>query len=101
MNRIHTLLTVVLLAASAPARAAQDPTQLAAAAQAVLKKNCARCHAGGQSEGGFGFVLDAKKMVEKKKVKVGDADGSRLFKKVQFGEMPPEDEKPRPTPDEI
>src|SRR5439155_25363383 len=35
------------------------------------------------------------------KVIPGDAAKSRLFKKVQSGEMPPEDEKPRPTADEI
>src|SRR5947208_7023337 len=101
MNRTHLLLTAALLAAAAPARAGQDPAQLAAASQAVLKKSCARCHAGGQAEGGFGFVLDAKQLVEKKKVIAGDAAKSRLFKKVQAGEMPPEDEKPRPTPEEI
>src|SRR5437016_8561844 len=102
MNRTHVLLTAALFAAvGAPARAGQDPAQLAAASQAVLKKSCARCHAGGQSEGGFGFVLDAKQLAEKKKVIAGDAAKSRLFKKVQAGEMPPEDEKPRPTPEEV
>src|SRR3954453_6136635 len=100
MNRIHVLLTAALLALAAPARG-QDPAQLAAAAQAVLKKNCARCHAGGQAEGGFGFVLDAKQLVEKKKVIPNVAAKSRLFKKVEAGEMPPEDEKPRPTPEEV
>lgn len=82
-------------------RGAEDATRLAAAAQAVLKKSCARCHADGQAEGGFGFVLDAKQLIERKKVVPGDAAKSRLFKKVEAGEMPPEDEKPRPTPEEI
>src|SRR5262245_48679390 len=101
MFRPRLLLTAAFLAAAAPARADQDPAKLAAAAQAVLQKTCARCHAGGQSEGGFGFVLDVKQLVEKKKVVAGDAAKSRLFKKVQAGEMPPEDEKPRPTADEV
>ena len=101
MSRTHVLLTIAGLAVAAPARADEDPARLAAAAQAVLAKTCARCHAGGQSEGGFGFVLDAKQLVERKKVIAGDAAKSRLFKKVQAGEMPPEDEKPRPTPDEV
>src|SRR5262249_51638752 len=79
----------------------QDSGRLAAAAKAILAKNCARCHAGGQAEGGFGFILDAKQLVERKKLIPGDAAKSRLFKKVQAGEMPPEDEKPRPTPEEI
>src|SRR5262249_47297753 len=46
-------------------------------------------------------VLDARQLVERKKVIAGDATKSRLFKKVQAGEMPPEDEKARPTADEI
>src|SRR5262249_19433172 len=74
---------------------------IASAAKAVLEKSCARCHANGQSEGGFGFVLDAQQLVERKKVIAGDSAKSRLFKKVQSGEMPPEDEKPRPTAGEI
>jgi len=101
MNRTCVLLTAALLTVAAPARADQDPAKLAAAAQTVLKKACARCHADGQSEGGFGFVLDARQLVERKKVIPGDAARSRLFTKVQAGEMPPEDEKPRPTADDI
>jgi serine/threonine-protein kinase len=100
MNRTNLFLTAALLAAGT-ARAGQEPTRLAADARAVLQKTCARCHAGGQAEGGFGFVLDARQLVGRKKVIAGDAAKSRLFKKVQSGEMPPEDEKPRPTPDEI
>src|SRR5262245_52508772 len=101
MSRTHVLLTIAGLAVAASARADQDSARLAAAAKAVLTKSCARCHAGGQSEGGIGFILDAKQLVERKKVIAGDAAKSRLFKKVQAGEMPPEDEKPRPTPEEI
>jgi serine/threonine-protein kinase len=101
MTRLRLLVTAAALATPALARAEQDAAKLAAAAQAVLRKNCARCHADGQAEGGFGFVLDAKQLVERKKVVAGDAAKSRLFKKVQAGEMPPEDEKPRPTPEEV
>jgi serine/threonine-protein kinase len=86
---------------AATTRADENSARIASAAKAVFEKACSRCHAGGQSEGGFGFVLDAKKLVEKKKVIAGDAAKSRLFKKVSSGEMPPEDEKPRPTPEEI
>ena len=43
----------------------------------------------------------AKHLIERKKVVPGDAAKSRLFKKVEAGEMPPEDEKPRPTAEEI
>ena len=99
MSRTCWLLTAAFLAA-APARG-QDTARLATAAQAALAKSCARCHAGGEAEGGFGFVLDAKQLVQRKKVVPGDAAKSRLFKRVQAGEMPPEDEKPRPTPGEV
>ncbi len=99
MSRTCLLLTAAFLAA-APARA-QDSAKLAEAARAALAKSCARCHSGGEAEGGFGFVLDAKQLVARKKVVPGDAAKSRLFKRVQAGEMPPEDEKPRPTPEEV
>jgi serine/threonine-protein kinase len=101
MTRTRLLCTVALLAAAVPARADRDPAALAAAARDVLRKNCARCHSDGQSEGGFGFALDAKRLVDGKKVRPGDAAKSRLFKRVESGEMPPEDEKPRPVADEI
>ena len=101
MTRLRLLVTAAALATPALARAEQDAAKLAAAAQAVLRKNCARCHADGQAEGGFGFVLDARQLVARKKVVPGDAAKSRLFKRVQSGEMPPEDEKPRPTPEDV
>jgi serine/threonine-protein kinase len=101
MTRTCLLCTLALLAAALPARADKDSASLAAAARDVLKKNCARCHADGQSEGGFGFALDAKRLVEGKKVKPGDASKSRLVKRVESGEMPPEDEKPRPSAEDI
>src|SRR5262245_59989655 len=100
MNRYPLLLITILLTA-APARADPAADRLAAAAKAILEKSCARCHANGQAEGGFSFVLDAKQLVERKRVIAGNSAKSRLFKKVQGGEMPPEDEKPRPTAEEI
>jgi serine/threonine-protein kinase len=100
MFRYCLSLTAIVLT-TASARADEAASRLAATAKAVLVKNCSRCHANGQAEGGFGFVLDAKQLVERKKVTAGNSAKSRLFKKVQSGEMPPEDEKPRPTAEEI
>src|SRR5262245_1287825 len=100
MNRYYLSLIAVVLAAG-PAQADEAADKIANAAKAVLEKSCARCHANGQAEGGFNFVLDVKQLVDRKKIIAGDAAKSRLFKKVQAGEMPPEDEKPRPTPEEI
>src|SRR6478736_6676170 len=84
-----------------PAFSTAQAVDIASAAKNALEKNCARCHANGQSEGGFGFALDAKELIARKKIVPGDAGKSLLFKKVQSGEMPPEDEKPRPTAEEI
>jgi serine/threonine-protein kinase len=100
MNRLFLPLIITLLAAGT-AGAAEDPARLASAARLVLEKHCARCHSGGQSEGGFGFVLDAGQLLDRKKVTAGDAGKSRLFRRVQSGEMPPEDEKPRPSPGDL
>src|SRR5687768_13357484 len=91
------LIGTLMLAASNRARAGD----IATAAKIALDRNCARCHANGQSEGGIGFLLDAKELVARKKVIPGDAAKSLLLKKVQSGEMPPEDEKPRPSAEEI
>lgn len=99
MNRYYLSLIAVIL--TGPAQADEASDKIANAAKAVLEKSCARCHANGQAEGGFSFVLDVKQLVDRKKIIAGDAAKSRLFKKVQAGEMPPEDEKPRPTPEEI
>jgi serine/threonine-protein kinase len=100
MFRFRLILTAFVLA-TASARADEATDRLAAAAKGVLEKNCSRCHANGQAEGGFGFVLDARQLIERNKVIPGNSAKSRFFKKVRAGEMPPEDEKPRPSADEL
>ena len=47
------------------------------------------------------YVPDLGKLVARKKVVPGDPDGSRLFKRIDDGTMPPPDEKPRPSDAEI
>ena len=77
---------------------AADPVKLARQAQAILETNCARCHGkDGSAEGGFASVLDVPRMIATKKIVPGKAAASKLFKKVQGDEMPPEEEKPRPS----
>jgi WD40 repeat protein len=74
---------------------------LAAKAKTILQKYCYRCHGqDGAAEGGFNYVLDRRRLVERRRVAPGDAAKSRLLRRVLEGEMPPEDEKPRPDPDE-
>ena len=59
-------------------------------ALAVLRANCYRCHGqDGSREGGFGNVLDVAALRERKLVVPGDADQSKLFRRVAKGQMPP------------
>src|SRR5579871_5772023 len=59
--------------ASAGAADEPDPPALARQALDVLKANCHRCHGqDGANEGGFNYVLDAARLVARKKVLPGD-----------------------------
>ena len=86
-----------------PGLCAADPKrELADQARAVLKTHCYRCHGqDGSVEGAMNYVADLGKLVARKKVLPGNPDGSRLFKRVDEGTMPPPDEKPRPSDAEI
>src|SRR5262249_38998727 len=95
-----TLSAAVLLGLLGPAAAA-EPERLALArrALAILETNCHGCHGkDGTNEGGFNYVLDAARLVARKKVVPGDAGRSKLYKRLTSPDnpMPPEDEKVRP-----
>jgi WD40 repeat protein/mono/diheme cytochrome c family protein len=100
---MRTLLApLALIALAAPARAADDPKQLAQQARAVLKAHCYRCHGqDGSVEGAMNYVTDLAKLVARKKVVPNDLKGSRLYRRVDEGTMPPPDEQPRPSAAEI
>ncbi|HEY1378946.1 MAG TPA: c-type cytochrome domain-containing protein, partial [Gemmataceae bacterium] len=86
----------VLLAGPAPA------ADLARDALAVLRANCHRCHGqDGSREGGFGAVLDIAALRERGLVVPGDAERSKLLRRVVKGQMPPADEAPRPSPADV
>jgi len=90
-----------LLAFAAPA-AADQKLELADQAKAVFKAHCYRCHGqNGSIEGGVNYVGDLSKLVLRKKVLPGDAAGSRLYKRMDEGTMPPPEENPRPTAAEL
>src|SRR5262245_25439428 len=97
----------LLLVLTFPARAAAqapDKDALASKAHAVREANCYRCHGqDGANEGGFNYVLDARRLVERRKVLPGNAAKSRLFRRVTNPDdpMPPEGEKARPSKDDI
>lgn len=79
-----------------------DKIALARQAQAILKASCYRCHGQeGAAEGGFNHVLDRQRMLASRKIVPGDVAQSLLYKRMKKDEMPPEDEKPRPTEEEI
>ncbi len=101
MNRCLTTTFVACVLATVSRGDDPDP-KLAGQAYTILKNACYRCHGqNGETEGGFGYALDHKQLLAKKKIVAGDAAKSRLFKRVKNGEMPPEEEKPRPTEAEI
>jgi serine/threonine-protein kinase len=77
--------------------------QLSQQVRAIFEADCFRCH--GQddyAEAGV-YVLDRDKLVAKQKIAPGDPDGSRLYQRITSAKrpMPPEDEEPRPSTDDI
>jgi mono/diheme cytochrome c family protein len=100
-------LAALLALSATPARADDKPDpkqrqQLARQAQAVLKTHCYRCHGqDGSVEGSMNYVTDLAKLVARKKVLPNDSKGSRLFRRVDEGTMPPPDEQPRPGAAEV
>lgn len=89
MRRIALLLALVLPAVVAAA----DPT--AADVKRILDTHCHRCHGqDGAVEGGFNYVLDLPKLLDRKKLLPGNADRSPLLRRIADGTMPPPGEKP-------
>ncbi|MBX9626425.1 MAG: WD40 repeat domain-containing protein [Gemmataceae bacterium] len=95
-------LAVGLVLAGATPGFADESADLAAKARAVLTTHCGRCHGqDGAAEGGLNYAADLAKLVARKKVVAGDPDSSRLFGRMADGTMPPPDEQPRPSADEV
>ncbi|MDY3563641.1 WD40 repeat domain-containing protein [Gemmata sp. JC673] len=91
-----------LFGSTACVGAADDAKPLAQRAAAVLKTHCYRCHGqDGSVEGAVNYVTDLSKLVARKKVVPNDPKGSRLFRRVDDGTMPPPDERPRPSAAEV
>ena len=90
MRRIALLIALV-----APAFAlAADPT--AADVKRILDTHCHRCHGrDGAVEGGFNYVLDLPKLLDRKKLLPGNANRSPLLRRIVDDSMPPPNEKPR------
>jgi hypothetical protein len=71
---------------------------LARNAREILRANCYRCHGDqGTAEGGLNYILDPNKLAARRKIVPGNAEGSRIYRRIKQGEMPPEEEKSRPS----
>ena len=93
----------VAMTLASPAMATNAP-ELGQKAVAVLSKHCYRCHGqDGTNEGGVNYITDARQLVRRGKVVTRDPTKSKLFKRLTSTDdpMPPEEEKVRPTADEI
>lgn len=106
MDLRRAVLVMFWLAASAATARGDDAekSQLAQQARAIFERNCYRCHGqDGRIEGGLNYLLDTRTLIARRKVVPGDAAGSRIFKRLtsETNPMPPEDEKVRPSQDDI
>jgi hypothetical protein len=94
------LAWLVIVCTLAPAARADDP--LGSRALNILKSHCYRCHGkDGSAKGKFGYALERDELVTRGKVVPGKPADSRLFRRVRDGEMPPPEQKPRPTRDDL
>lgn len=90
--RIRPLILAcgLMLTHSAGLRAEEPVAELAQKAKAILAKSCHSCHGeNGAIEGGFGYVMDRQQLVNRKRIVPGDAAKSKLFHRVESGDMPP------------
>ena len=60
-----------------------------AAAPKILEMKCFRCHANGNSKGGFGDMQDKKKLFAGKFINLNDPLNSKVLTTAVSGEMPP------------
>jgi serine/threonine-protein kinase len=113
MNRFATLVALAGLAGAffaRPAAAQRDP-KLAKQAIDILKKNCFRCHGGKDKEGKTVLkkevaILDFKALAKpgkKQKLWPGEPKKSKIYLRMMDKDdpMPPEDEEPRPSKEDI
>lgn len=82
--------------------AAGADIDLARKADEVLKSHCFRCHGQeGSAKGGFNFILDRHKLVNRQQLVPGKPADSKIYQRTLKGEMPPENVKVRPSAADI
>jgi tetratricopeptide (TPR) repeat protein len=104
MPRRAAALWLLLSTPALAGAAGPDKDALASKAHAILKANCYRCHGqDGANEGGFNYVLDIRRLIERRKIVPGNPAKSRLLKRIFDPDdpMPPEQEKVRPGKDDL
>lgn len=102
--RLNWLAFVIGLCLTSSPAHAQESGQAGVAkeARAILKVTCHRCHGeDGTVEGGFSYVLDRQQLVSRKQIVPSASAKSRLIRRIQSGEMPPEGETPTLTKEQI
>jgi mono/diheme cytochrome c family protein len=92
MKGLSSLVAMAGLAvvASLAPPALADPPVLAAQAHGVFQQHCYACHGeNGVSKGGFSYILDREKLVERGLLVPGDLKESLVIQRIMAGEMPP------------
>jgi len=88
--------------ASLQQNATPEGVQLAMRVQTILRTQCYRCHGqDGIVEGGVNYITDLSKLVARKKVVPGKPEESRLWLRMEDGTMPPPEEHPRPSAQDL
>jgi tetratricopeptide (TPR) repeat protein len=78
--------------------------ELARKARDLLTTYCYRCHGKeGTNEGGFNYVLNRQRLLQRRKVVPGEPAKSRIYRRLTRADdpMPPAEEKVRPSADDI
>jgi WD40 repeat protein len=98
----HFIAALVIVIPSGTPAGAAETGDLARPALEVLRANCYRCHGqDGRHEGKLNDVLDVIGLRENQFVVPGNASKSPLITRIAKGHMPPPDESPRPTADDL
>lgn len=96
--RVAIMIALMMGSVGFTAAAEPDKPELARKAEAILRANCYQCHGqDGVFEGGMNYILDATKMIARKKIVPGKPEESKLYLRVAKGTMPPADHEPRPS----
>ncbi|MBV9124664.1 MAG: WD40 repeat domain-containing protein [Planctomycetes bacterium] len=82
--------------------AAANSEILGQKAQGILQTHCSRCHGPDSlGKGGMNFILDRDRLVARNKIVPGNPGSSKLFQRIETGDMPPRSARTRPSKEEV